>query len=53
VLFGRALFPELLEMAGDVGARQVVARHWREAARIEAALPADLDTEEDYRSFVS
>jgi molybdenum cofactor cytidylyltransferase len=53
VLFGRSLFPALLALSRDVGARDVVARHWPEAARIEAALPVDLDTEEDYRSFVS
>ncbi len=53
VLFGRALFPSLLALRGDVGAKEVVARHWPEAARIEATLPRDLDTEEDYRSFLS
>ncbi len=53
VLFSRSLFPSLLALRGDVGAREVVTRHWDDTARIEAALPPDLDTEEDYRSLIS
>jgi molybdenum cofactor cytidylyltransferase len=53
VLFGRSLFPSLLALSGDTGARDVVERHWGAAARIEAAPLRDLDTEEDYRSFLT
>ncbi len=53
VLFSRSLFPSLLALSGDVGARDVVERHWGAAARIEAAPLRDLDTEEDYRSFLT
>ncbi len=53
VLFSRSLFPSLLGLTGDVGAKEVVARHWSEAARIDASPLPDLDTEEDYRRFIS
>jgi molybdenum cofactor cytidylyltransferase len=51
VLFARVLFPELLEVTGDVGARAVIARH-ASAVRlvdIDADAPADIDTPEDLR----
>ena len=53
VLFGRTLFPSLLALSGDMGARDLVERHWGVAARIEAAPLRDIDTEEDYRSFLT
>jgi molybdenum cofactor cytidylyltransferase len=53
VLFDRSLYAELLALRGDRGAREVVARHWPGAASVEAAIPSDLDTEEDYRAFSS
>lgn len=53
VLFGRPLFPALLALRGDLGARDIVAGHWSEAARVPAKLLADLDTEEDYRAFTA
>jgi molybdenum cofactor cytidylyltransferase len=52
ILFARSLFPELLALTGDVGAREVVQRHWEEAIRIEMEPLSDIDTEEDYRSFL-
>jgi molybdenum cofactor cytidylyltransferase len=51
VLFDRALFPDLAALTGDVGAREVVRRHWSAAATIPAEPLADLDTEADYRAF--
>ncbi|HEV8253709.1 MAG TPA: NTP transferase domain-containing protein [Vicinamibacteria bacterium] len=51
VLFDRRLFGELAALTGDVGAREVVRRHWGAAATIEAGPLADLDTEADYRAF--
>lgn len=50
VLFARSLFDELAALRGDVGAREVVRRHWAKAARVSAPALADLDTEEDYRT---
>jgi molybdenum cofactor cytidylyltransferase len=52
VLFARSLFPELRDLRGDVGAREVVRRHWAEAVRVAAPALADVDTEEDYRSLI-
>jgi len=52
VLFARSLFPELRDLRGDVGAREVVRRHWADAVRVSAPPLADVDTEEDYRSLL-
>jgi len=52
VLFARSLFPELRDLRGDVGAREVVRRHWAEAVRVTAPALADVDTEEDYRTLL-
>jgi CTP:molybdopterin cytidylyltransferase MocA len=52
VLFARALFPELLALRGDVGAREVVKRHWRAAAKVVAKPLQDVDTEDDYRALL-
>ena len=52
VLFARSLFPELRDLRGDVGAREVVRRHWAEAVRVPAPALADVDTEEDYRTLL-
>jgi molybdenum cofactor cytidylyltransferase len=53
VLFGRSLFPELEALSGDVGAREVIRRHEREAVQIEVEALPDIDTEEDYLSFTA
>jgi molybdenum cofactor cytidylyltransferase len=49
-LFDRALFPELLALSGDGGARQVAHRHAAEAASVAWPPEAlgDLDVPEDY-----
>jgi molybdenum cofactor cytidylyltransferase len=52
VLFARTLFDELRALRGDVGARDVVRRHWAEAARVSMPPLADVDTEEDYRALI-
>jgi molybdenum cofactor cytidylyltransferase len=52
VLFARALFPELRGLVGDVGARDVVRRHWGEGVAVPALPLWDLDTEADYRAFL-
>jgi len=52
VLFGRALFPELLSLTGDEGGRQVVRRHWGQAVQVEAPPLLDLDTPADYLALL-
>jgi molybdenum cofactor cytidylyltransferase len=51
VLFDRGLFPELLEMTGDEGGRQVMQHHRREMEEVEVEDPdlfLDIDTVEEY-----
>ena len=51
VLFTRALFPELLQMQGDQGGRQVMRHHEHEVETVEVAderLFLDIDTVDDY-----
>jgi molybdenum cofactor cytidylyltransferase len=50
VLFARAVFPELLRLAGDRGARAVIERDPSRVAVVdfETSMPADIDTPEDY-----
>jgi molybdenum cofactor cytidylyltransferase len=54
VLFHKTLFPELLKLNGDVGARSVIQQH-AEAVEVipfpEGAL--DVDTEADYEKIIS
>ena len=50
VYFARSLFPELLQVTGDLGARDVIRRHvdaihWVD---VDSELPLDIDTEADY-----
>jgi molybdenum cofactor cytidylyltransferase len=52
VLFDLALFPELRELRGDVGAREVVRRHREEAALVEVGPVWDVDREDDYRALL-
>jgi molybdenum cofactor cytidylyltransferase len=51
VLFDRKFFPEMLELAGDVGARHLIGQHDEEVAEVpveDAAIFADVDTPEAY-----
>lgn len=54
VLFTRTLFPELLAIRGDLGARNVVAAHREELRCVEVAshVLADIDTPEAYRALL-
>jgi molybdenum cofactor cytidylyltransferase len=54
VLFARALFAELLQVTGDQGGRELIARHQAEVETVELDLepPADIDTRDDYSQFV-
>jgi molybdenum cofactor cytidylyltransferase len=48
-LFGRSLFPELMQLEGQAGAKQVIKRHAREARFV--AFPegeTDVDTPDDF-----
>jgi molybdenum cofactor cytidylyltransferase len=49
VLFSRDLFAELALLSGDVGAREVLRRHWADVVRLELPPLPDVDTPEDYR----
>lgn len=56
VLIARALFPELLAVEGDQGARGVVRAHPAETVRVpvgDGPPPRDVDTEEDYHALVA
>jgi molybdenum cofactor cytidylyltransferase len=51
VLFARSLFPELLDMRGDQGGRQVLKRHEQDVETVEVQDPSlflDIDTVENY-----
>lgn len=50
VAFGAAVFPELLALGGDRGARRVVERDPARVAFVDVdrPMPADVDTPEDY-----
>jgi molybdenum cofactor cytidylyltransferase len=55
ILFDASLFPELLEVTGDEGARSVVERHRQEVATVElgnAVAAYDVDTWEAYQQVV-
>lgn len=52
VLFARSLWAELRAVEGDAGGRDVVRRHWHEAALLEQDFPRDVDTEEDYKALL-
>jgi molybdenum cofactor cytidylyltransferase len=56
VLFDASLFPELLEITGDGGARSVIERHRSDIARIElgASMASyDVDTWDAYQEVVA
>lgn len=56
VLFSRALFPELLEVRGDQGGREVVQRHAGEMALVQMADPSaalDVDTWQEYQALLT
>ena len=51
VLFDRSLFPELVKIEGDVGAKSVVRAHGREMFRVDVqdrGVVTDVDTPNDY-----
>lgn len=55
VLLGRALFPELMRIEGDVGAREVLAQHRDRIIELDLRgwpTPRDVDTREDYLTLL-
>jgi molybdenum cofactor cytidylyltransferase len=52
VLFSAALFDELRAVTGDRGGRAVIARDPQRVTevRVDAPMPADVDTPEDYEA---
>ncbi len=55
VLLARELFPELVKIGGDQGARAVIRRHQEHVAtaRIDGNAPADIDDEAAYRRLLA
>jgi molybdenum cofactor cytidylyltransferase len=53
VLFDRSVFPELAALGGDAGARAILDAQPDRVARVavDAQMPADLDTPEDYENL--
>lgn len=55
VLLSRTIFPELMTLTGDVGAREVLRNHRdriREIDWTHAPAPRDVDTDEDYEALL-
>ena len=53
VLFHRSLFPELLELEGDKGARQLLNKDLHRVGLVNFPLgDIDIDTEEDYERLI-
>ncbi|MCM3714258.1 nucleotidyltransferase family protein [Alkalihalobacillus oceani] len=54
VLFSRSFFPELLTVTGDQGARQLIRQHQDQvfSLHVTAQLPEDIDTREEYQSYL-
>jgi molybdenum cofactor cytidylyltransferase len=55
ILFDRALFPELLEVTGDQGAREILKRYSSKRVWVDVAenKPMDLDTPVDYQTYIT
>ncbi len=57
ILFDRQVFPELVSLEGDVGARAVVLAHQKagdlELVSVGGHRPSDVDTESDYLALLA
>lgn len=54
VLLSREIFPELMQLSGDVGAREVLRQHRSRVLTVDARrypTPRDVDTMEDYAAL--
>lgn len=53
VLFDKTVFPELMELRGDVGARKIIIRDQERVCSVEFALGnVDMDTADDYKKLM-
>lgn len=53
VLFHKTIFPELLELKGDAGARKIIERHNNDTATVLFTNGnIDIDTEADYKALI-
>jgi molybdenum cofactor cytidylyltransferase len=51
-LFHKSVFPELLELKGDAGARKIIEQRMNEVATVLFTQGnIDIDTEEDYKAL--
>jgi len=56
VLFARLLFPELLAITGDQGARSLIRRRAQDVVRVPVSHdfpPGDVDTDDDYEALLT
>ena len=52
VFFHQTLFPELLQLRGDVGARSLIRKHFHDVETIDFVKGAvDVDTMSDYQGL--
>ncbi|MDQ6479177.1 nucleotidyltransferase family protein [Dyadobacter sp. LHD-138] len=53
VLFDKSVWPELMELQGDIGARKIIVKNKERVATIDFPLgKVDMDTAEDYRKLL-
>jgi molybdenum cofactor cytidylyltransferase len=51
-LFDKSMFPQLLDLEGDTGAKRLIQQHPEEVASVTfSAGEIDIDTEEEYKSL--
>jgi molybdenum cofactor cytidylyltransferase len=57
IIFDRTVFPELMTLTGDVGAREIVRAHQARGdislVDVDAPAPRDVDTEADYADLLA
>ena len=54
VLFDESIFPELMELKGDIGARKIIAKSRDRLATVDFPLGnVDMDTAEDYKRLLA
>jgi molybdenum cofactor cytidylyltransferase len=53
VLFDKSVFPELMELQGDIGARKIISKHKDRLATVAFPLGnVDMDTADDYKKLL-
>jgi molybdenum cofactor cytidylyltransferase len=52
IIFSRELFPELLQLVGDIGSAELIGGHMKDVWELEDdEIQVDIDTEADYRGL--